>query len=145
MEEEDIIIDEIEEEPIVPQITIKLNKQGPQGLRGPAGTPGVSPQIGVYESTSTSYKLSIQTDTASYITPNLKGEKGADGYTLSYTYDQGIASDTWSIEHNLNKYPSVFAVDSSGRVQLPNEIAYVNENEVVLYFLSAFTGKAYLN
>lgn len=145
MEEEDIIIDEIEEEPIVPQITIKLNKQGPQGFRGPTGAPGFSPQIGVYEDTSTSYKLSIQTNTANYITPNLKGEKGADGYTLTFTHDQGIASDTWTIEHPLNKYPSVFAVDSSGKVQLPNEIEYINESTIILYFLSAFTGKAFLN
>lgn len=62
-----------------PEITIKLNKQGPQGLVGPQGNPGFSPIITVEEDTSTNYKLNIQTEQGSFITPNLKGSIPAGG------------------------------------------------------------------
>lgn len=65
--------------------------------------------------------------------------------STTYTHEQGMASDTWVIEHNLNKHPSFFAVDSAGFVQIPDDIEYVNENKIIAYFVSAFTGKAYLN
>lgn len=64
-----------------PEITIKLNKQGPQGLTGPQGEPGFSPVIEVSEETPTSYKLSIQTEEGSYETPNLKATIPTGGYT----------------------------------------------------------------
>lgn len=63
----------------------------------------------------------------------------------TFVFEQGIASDTWVIEHNLNKEPSVFAVDSTGFVQIPNEVEYINGNKIIAHFLGAFTGKAYLN
>ena len=63
----------------------------------------------------------------------------------TYVFEQGIASDTWVIEHDLNKEPSVFAVDSTGFVQIPNEVEYINGNKIIAHFLGAFTGKAYLN
>lgn len=62
-----------------PKITIKLNKQGPQGVIGPQGNPGFSPVITVEEDTSTNYKLNIQTEQGSFITPNLKGSIPAGG------------------------------------------------------------------
>lgn len=71
-----------------PEITIKLNKQGPQGLVGPQGNPGFSPVITVEEDTSTNYKLNIQTEQGSFITPNLKGsipEGGSTGSVLTRT------------------------------------------------------------
>lgn len=63
----------------------------------------------------------------------------------SYVYEQGIASDTWIIKHNLNKHPGVIVVDSSGYVRIPNDIKYDNENQITVYLISAFTGKAFLN
>lgn len=64
-----------------PEYTIKLNKQGPQGLTGPQGEPGFSPVIEVSEDTPSSYKLSIQTEEGSYETPNLKATIPTGGYT----------------------------------------------------------------
>ena len=65
--------------------------------------------------------------------------------STTFVYEQAIASDTWIIEHNLNKRPSVFAVDTSGRMQIPDEIIYDSDNQVTVQFISAFAGKAYLN
>lgn len=65
--------------------------------------------------------------------------------STNFTFEQGVASDTWVITHNLNKRPSVTVVDSSDSVIVPDEITYIDDNQMVLKFLSAFSGKAYLN
>ena len=62
-----------------------------------------------------------------------------------FTFEQERAAAVWHIIHNLNKYPSVFAVDTAGQVQIPDDIQYINKNEVEVKFISAFAGKAYLN
>lgn len=67
------------------------------------------------------------------------------GLVTHYTHEQGIASDVWVIEHNLNKEPSVTVVDSADEEHIPDRKVYNNKNQVTLYFLSEFAGKAYLN
>ena len=62
----------------------------------------------------------------------------------NYTHEQGIASDVWTINHNLNKNPSVMVVDSAGNVVEGAE-KYIDENTIEIYFNGAFKGKAYLN
>lgn len=60
-------------------------------------------------------------------------------------FEQAIAADTWVINYDLSKKkPTIDVIDSSGSVQVPNEIEYAT-NTITLYFLAAFTGKAYLN
>lgn len=61
-----------------------------------------------------------------------------------YVYDQSAASSTWNVNHNLNKYPSVSVVDSAGTV-VNGDIQYVDPNNLILTFSSAFSGKAYCN
>lgn len=63
----------------------------------------------------------------------------------TFIHEQGIANAEWVIVHNLNKRPSVFAVDSAERVQIPDDIIYNDENTLTLKFLAPFAGKAYLN
>lgn len=62
----------------------------------------------------------------------------------TYVFDQGTASTTWSITHNLNKYPAITVVDSAGS-NVDYKATYINSNQVQLDFNSAFKGKAYLN
>lgn len=62
----------------------------------------------------------------------------------TFVYQQGVASDTWTIPHNLGKYPSVTVVDSTGRVVVGGT-QYLDSNTVVLTFSGAFSGVAYLN
>lgn len=80
-----------------PEITIKLNKQGPQGLTGPQGEPGFSPVVEVSEETPTSYRLSIQTLDGSYETPNLKANFPLGGYVNQVLVKQSNADGdaTW--------------------------------------------------
>ena len=62
----------------------------------------------------------------------------------TFTFEQSMASDTWEIEHNLGRNPSVVIVDSAGNVFYP-AVQYINENKVVVTMNGATTGKAYLN
>lgn len=62
----------------------------------------------------------------------------------SYVYEQGIASDTWVIVHNLGKYPSVSLVDSAG-TQFDADVEYNDENTCTVRMNGATTGKAFLN
>ena len=86
-------------------------------------------------------------------TPEIRGSElievsGQQIVTITsktFVFEQGLAADTWIIEHNLNKHPSIAVVDSSGKIQMPDEIEYTNENTITVTFLSAFAGKAYLN
>ena len=61
-----------------------------------------------------------------------------------YTHTQDVVSDIWTIQHNLNKMPSITVIDSAGS-EVFGEIDYVDENNVTLTFTGAFSGKAYLN
>lgn len=63
----------------------------------------------------------------------------------NFVFEQAIASDTWTIEHNLDKFPSITVVDSAGTMQLPDDIIYVSTSEITVKFISAFAGTAYLN
>lgn len=62
----------------------------------------------------------------------------------TFVYEQSIASDTWEIEHNLDKFPSVTIVDSAGSVYYAN-VQYVDSNKIIVTMNGATTGKAYLN
>lgn len=69
--------------------------------------------------------------------------------TPTYVHTQSQASATWTITHNLNKFPSVTVIDSGDSVA-HGEILYNSANQLTLTFLqggsgSAFSGKAYLN
>lgn len=64
--------------------------------------------------------------------------------TTHYVHEQGIASDVWIINHNLNKKPSITIVDSADNVVEGAE-KYIDNNTIEIYFNGAFKGKAYLN
>lgn len=67
----------------------------------------------------------------------------ANRHTPFYLHVQEVASDTWTITHNLNRYASVTIIDSSNRRIIGN-IEYLNANEIVVSFNGSFAGKAYL-
>lgn len=76
-------------------------------------------------------------------TVSVKGLVGgtADAY---YVHNQALPESVWTITHNLNKKPSVTIVDSTDAV-VYGDINYLNDNQLTLTFVGAFSGKAYLN
>tara|TARA_R110002074_G_scaffold140880_1_gene287236 strand:- start:2694 stop:3236 length:543 start_codon:yes stop_codon:yes gene_type:complete len=63
---------------------------------------------------------------------------------LNFTYTQSSASAQWVIQHDLGKNPSVSVVDSAGSLVV-GEVSYIDNNNLIITFISAFSGKAYLN
>lgn len=66
---------------------------------------------------------------------------GSDKY---YRHDQSTASDTWTITHPLDKYPSITIVDSAGD-EVEGAVNYVGLTTIVVSFSAAFSGSAFLN
>ncbi len=62
----------------------------------------------------------------------------------NYVHDQQVASSTWVVTHNMNKYPSVNIVDTAND-EVTGEVRYNNLNQITITFTAAFSGKAYLN
>lgn len=62
----------------------------------------------------------------------------------TFVFEQGEASDTWAIEHNLGKFPSVEIVDTAGNRFFP-AVQWVDENNCIATMNGACKGKAFLN
>jgi hypothetical protein len=65
-------------------------------------------------------------------------------YKFSHIHTQTVSSSTWSITHNLNKFPSVSIVDSSNE-EVIGEVEHINSNSLTVKFSAPFSGKAFLN
>lgn len=55
-----------------------------------------------------------------------------------------LADTPETINHNLNKFPSVTTVDSAGS-HVVGDIQHINDNSFTITFTSSFTGKVYAN
>ena len=62
----------------------------------------------------------------------------------SFIFTQTIPSTVWTINHNLNKYPSVSVVNVNN-ILIYGDVSYIDTNNVELNFSAAFSGKAYIN
>jgi hypothetical protein len=54
------------------------------------------------------------------------------------------ANTAETINHNLNKFPSVTTVDSAGS-HVVGDVQHINDNSFTITFTSSFTGKVYAN
>jgi len=71
-----------------------------------------------------------------HIDPNV-GDK-------TFVFTQAIASVVWNVQHDLEKFPSVSVV-SDDNIQVFGEVEYVDDNNLIITFNGAFSGKAYMN
>ena len=68
----------------------------------------------------------------------------SDGSDKSYVFVQGVPATTWTIQHDLQKFPSITVIDTADTVVI-GKYTYINNNNVTLTFSAGFAGKAYLN
>jgi hypothetical protein len=61
-----------------------------------------------------------------------------------YTHYQPAAETSWTIIHNMNKFPNVMVVDSGGNVMM-SDIQHISKYELRLSFATPFAGTAYLS
>jgi hypothetical protein len=69
---------------------------------------------------------------------------GEDVGDKNYVHNQSVASQTWTVNHNLGKYASATMVLSTGQKGY-GDITYIDENTLTITFASAESGKAYIN
>jgi len=62
----------------------------------------------------------------------------------NYVHDQPVASITWTVQHNLDKFPSCTMVLSTGQ-QGYGDVNFIDENNLTITFSGAVSGKAYIN
>ena len=66
----------------------------------------------------------------------------------TFVFTQGVPATTWTIQHNLGKFPSVGVVDTAsvanGQLYY-GDVKYIDSNNLTVTFASQFSGKAYLN
>jgi hypothetical protein len=71
------------------------------------------------------------------------GSAEAEG-DKNFVFTQASASATWTVQHNLNKFPSCTMVLSTGQ-QGYGDVTFIDENNLTITFASAESGKAYIN
>ena len=62
----------------------------------------------------------------------------------NFVFNQSSASATWTINHTLNKFPSVEVVNSANTIVI-GDITYNSTSQITITFSASFSGKAYLN
>ena len=100
--------------------------------------------VGAGDITSAITQHNLDEKAHPYILRTYATREYAESLAKTFVYEQGIASDEWVIEHNLNKNPAVSVVDSAGN-EIIASVQYIDENTVVIKMNGAFKGKAYLN
>lgn len=75
-------------------------------------------------------------DSTFSISPNIQD--------LNYVHYQNEAKDTWIVEHNLGKNPSVTVIDNDGETVFA-DVTYIDANTLTIEFSEAFSGKAFIN
>lgn len=72
------------------------------------------------------------------------GPQGVAGIIETWVHAQEAPTAVWVIAHDLNRFPSVEIVDSSGSI-VEGDLQYFNANTVQVSFSAPFSGVAYLN
>jgi hypothetical protein len=127
-------------------LVIELGTSGPQGGRGTGilnGTTAPNNTIGIigdfFLNTTNMNLYGPKTDSGWGSPTDLGGSQ-----ELGYVHIQEVASVTWNITHGLGFTPNITVVDTAGTV-VEGSYNYPNSNTVVLTFIGAFSGRAYLS
>lgn len=70
-----------------------------------------------------------------------KGQTDKNFVSSNIAFSADVAE---TVNHNLNKFPSVTTVDSAGS-HVVGDVRHINENSFTITFTSSFTGKVYAN
>jgi len=127
-------------------VVIELGTSGPQGGRGTGilnGTTAPNNTIGIlgdfFLNTTNMNLYGPKTESGWGSPTDLVGSQ-----ELGYVHIQEVASATWNITHGLGFTPNITVVDTAGTV-VEGSYNYPNSSTVVLSFVGAFSGRAYLS
>jgi hypothetical protein len=148
MAELKVEIDQITNNIIIDEenVVIELGTSGPQGARGTGilnGTSAPSNDIGIigdfFLNTTNMNLYGPKTDSGWGSPTDLVGSQ-----ELGYVHIQSVPSAVWNITHGLGFTPNITVVDTAGTV-VEGSYNYPNSSTVVLTFIGAFSGRAYLS
>jgi hypothetical protein len=127
-------------------VVIELGTSGPQGGRGTGilnGTTAPNNNIGIvgdfFLNTTNMNLYGPKTESGWGSPVDLVGSQ-----ELGYVHIQEVSSAVWNITHGLGFTPNITVVDTAGTV-VEGSYNYPNSNTVVLSFIGAFSGRAYLS
>ena len=148
MAELKVEIDQITNNIIIDEenVVIELGTSGPQGGRGTGILNGTTPPdnnigiIGDFFLNTTNMNLyGPKTDSGWGSPTDLVGSQ-----ELGYVHIQSVPSAVWNVTHGLGFTPNITVVDTAGTV-VEGSYNYPNSSTVVLSFIGAFSGRAYLS
>lgn len=85
-----------------------------------------------------------ETPTITVSSPGPQGQPGTFASSdIFYTHTQATSASVWTINHNLNGYPTAVVLDSAG-TNCEGTFSYPSVNQMVITFSSAFAGTAYI-
>ena len=127
-------------------VVIELGTSGPQGGRGTGilnGTTAPNNTIGIvgdfFLNTTNMNLYGPKTDSGWGTPTDLVGSQ-----ELGYVHIQSVPSAVWNVTHGLGFTPNITVVDTAGTV-VEGSYNYPNSSTVVLSFIGAFSGRAYLS
>jgi hypothetical protein len=127
-------------------VVVQLGTSGPQGGRGTGilnGTSAPDNTIGIvgdfFLNTTNMNLYGPKTDSGWGTPTDLVGSQ-----ELGYVHIQSVPSAVWNVTHGLGFTPNITVVDTAGTV-VEGSYNYPNSNTVVLTFIGAFSGRAYLS
>jgi hypothetical protein len=127
-------------------VVIELGTSGPQGGRGTGilnGTSAPNNTIGIvgdfFLNTTNMNLYGPKTDSGWGSPTDLVGSQ-----ELGYVHIQSVPSAVWNVTHGLGFTPNITVVDTAGTV-VEGSYNYPNSSTVVLTFIGAFSGRAYLS
>ena len=127
-------------------VVVQLGTSGPQGGRGTGilnGTTAPNNTIGIigdFFLNTTNMNLYGPKTESGWGTPtDLVGSQ-----ELGYVHIQSVPASVWNITHGLGFTPNITVVDTAGTV-VEGSYNYPNASTVVLTFIGAFSGRAYLS
>jgi hypothetical protein len=66
------------------------------------------------------------------------------GLDKTFVFTQPTPAAVWTINHDLDKFPSVTSVNNNN-IQAYGAIEYIDKNNLTITFSGGFSGKAYMN
>ena len=127
-------------------VVIELGTSGPQGGRGTGilnGTTAPDNSIGIigdfFLNTTNMNLYGPKTESGWGSPTDLVGSQ-----ELGYVHIQSVPASVWNITHGLGFTPNITVVDTAGTV-VEGSYNYPNSSTVVLSFVGAFSGRAYLS
>lgn len=91
-------------------------------------------------------RVIVQNDVTNVIitAPGPQGPAGTfNAGDVAYVHNQAVASNVWTINHNLGFNPTAVVLDSAG-TQCEGTFSYPSINQMIITFTGAFTGTAYV-